>query len=1085
MNRMKPPVIPQLVLGIFSLLFAAQKGVSGFPARACDFSPPKKQDSREIKFDFETGDLQGWIIVEGDFGKLVCDRAFFHNTGQKYNKEGRYFLSTLDRHEDSPNDGFVGVVESPLFVLEGSEISFLVGGGSHENTYIALCTQEGREVLKAGGKNDETMVRIQWDVSGYKGRKVSLRVVDRNRGSWGHITLDDVRAEGTLDQKATEQRNAPFLAEREKRERERIALEKRQEQERARKLEELRADQNLFAEGSTRIYRGEHLSAISIPIGGIGAGTIQMNGKAERSVWQIFNNFNPLSVPNSFFAVRIGGRNREPAVRALQTTAAGPFPAMQNLSFRGEYPFAWYDFEDENLPVRLQMEAFSPLVPLSTKDSAIPCAVFRFTAENAADDPVEVCFLAVQQNAVGFTGSAPVVDGKFQGYGGNRNRIVAERNATILHMTADRYPASPGFGDMVLMTTARDVSGTASWSTLDELWEDFRSDGALEEDSHAGPSPEFRTLDGALAARITLDPGENGTVPFVLTWFFPNANHGNGEKWSFPGNMYANWWRSAFHVAIHLVENLDRLEVQTRLYHRTFYESNLPHWLLDRISSQIAVLRSKTCFWAGNGYFGAWEGCCPGSGCCHGTCTHVWHYAQAHARLFPEIARNMREATYSYQHPDGALPYRHPDHPPAFDGQCGDILGAYREHLCSNDGKWLSKIWPKVKKAMDHTIRQWDGDEDGVLSGAQHNTLDGSLGGSTSWLGTMYLSALAASEKMAVLQGDREASIKYRGIRQSGKIKQNDTLWNGEYYVQIRDPQPREDYGEGCSIDQALGEWWANQVGIEVHYPPERVRSALRSLMKYNFKANFHGILQSPRKFVDDDDAGMQMITWPKGPRPRPTIRYGDEVMTGFEYAAAATMIQYGMVQEGFLVAKAVRDRYDGRLRQGLDPRKSSCWGYSGNPFGDDECGKFYARALSVWSILLACQGFLYDGPASVIGFKPVWKPEEHRSFFTAAEGWGLFTQTRKEGEQAAHIDLRYGKLDVGLLEIALAEKARPSRVSARKGRSPIQAEYAFQEPCLRISLTPKVTLKAGEVLSVEVKTRQEKDGSLEPALPR
>ena len=90
-------------------------------------------------------------------------------------------------------------------------------------------------------------------------------------------------------------------------------------------------------------------------------------------------------------------------------------------------------------------------------------------------------------------------------------------------------------------------------------------------------------------------------------------------------------------------------------------------------------------------------------------------------------------------------------------------------------------------------------------------------------------------------------------------------------------------------------------------------------------------------------------------------------------------------------MTKAISDRYDGRLRTGLASHPT--WGYSGNPFGDDECGKFYARAMSVWSILLACQGYIYDGPAGVIGFKPVWKPEDHKSFFSAAEGWGLFTQ--------------------------------------------------------------------------------------------
>ncbi|HID21656.1 MAG TPA: glucosylceramidase, partial [Planctomycetaceae bacterium] len=63
----------------------------------------------------------------------------------------------------------------------------------------------------------------------------------------------------------------------------------------------------------------------------------------------------------------------------------------------------------------------------------------------------------------------------------------------------------------------------------------------------------------------------------------------------------------------------------------------MPRWLIDRMIGQAAVLSSKTCFWAADDYFGGWEGCNAGGGCCGGNCGHVWHYGQLHARLFPEI----------------------------------------------------------------------------------------------------------------------------------------------------------------------------------------------------------------------------------------------------------------------------------------------------------------------------------------------------------------------------------------------------------------------------------------------------------------
>ena len=99
------------------------------------------------------------------------------------------------------------------------------------------------------------------------------------------------------------------------------------------------------------------------------------------------------------------------------------------------------------------------------------------------------------------------------------------------------------------------------------------------------------------------------------------------------------------------------------------------------------------------------------------------------------------------------------------------------------------------------------------------------------------------------------------------------------------------------------------------------------------------------------------------------------------------------------------RSRYDGRRRDGLNS------GPGGNPFNELECGKFYARAMSSWSLLIACKGSCWKAPRAFSGFKPHWQPEDHRSFYTAPEGWGLFVQQRKPGEQTERIEVRHGRL--------------------------------------------------------------------------
>ena len=842
------------------------------------------------------------------------------------------------------------------------------------------------------------------------------------------------------------------------------ALAAEREAERIRRLAELMSADSLFARGEPRVCRGQNLTGISMPTGGIAAGPIQMDGKGTRAIWQIFNNYAAAAVPNSFFAVRAKAGDEKPVVRALQTVPAGAFEGMKELTFRGQYPFGWFSFQDDQVPVQVSMEVFSPLVPLDARNSAIPCVVYNLTAENTGQKVVDVSFLASQQNAVGYAGGA-ITNRSCAGYGQNSNRLVREEGSAILHMTAKQEKATPGSGDMALAVLGGDISATASWKENDKLAEAFENGGSVSGPEEAGPSPAGETVDGALAASFKLQPGQKKTVTFILAWYFPNAR----QPWCGQGNMYANWWPDALGVARDVAKRVAELSALTHRYNQTLYASNLPYWMLDRISSQVAILASKTCFWTKEGYFGGWEGCNPRGGCCNGNCGHVWHYAQAHARLFPEIARAMREEALRYQRADGAIFFRQPNTGIASDAQSGEVLEAYREYTQSPDRKWLDQNWPKIKKTMEFHIRTWDADEDGVLSGSQHNTLDADTSGSTSWLGSMYLAALTAAGKMARMEGDAEAAARYDKIRQSGMKKQNETLWNGEYYFQIPGPAPLRDYNNGCHIDQVLGQWWAHQLDLGWVYPPDRVRTALASLVKYNFRTDFHGVPQSPRKFVADEDMGLQMIQWPRKDRPANHMLYADEVMTGFEYAAAATMIQAGLLKEGFTTVKAISDRYDGRLRTGLSGGDCTSWGYSGNPFGDDECGKYYARAMSSWSLLLACQGFIYDGPAGVIGFKPAWRPDDHVSMFTASEGYGLFTQKRGDGKQTDRIEVKCGRLNVKTLVFEIPAEAKVSGIAVRVAGKEAKSTHALNDGRLTITLESPAAVGEGEALEATI----------------
>ena len=1001
------------------------------------------------------------------------------------------------------------------------------------------------------------------------------------------------------------------------------------------------------ATNGLRTFQGKNLTAIDFPVGGVGGSVIRMNGNAERQWWHIFNNFEERAgsgaVPNSFFAIRTR-QGDATMVRALQTVPIGPFAPMKSLTFRCAFPFGWYDFSDDALPVAVELEAYSFLIPMELKDSAVPSAVFRYTVKNTGTSAVQVSLLAAQQNAVGFNGYKRIAgpeNRSHAGYGSNKNQIVVKDGRTVLQMTGEA-------GSMALSAYESGVSSSASWKDLAALHADFAKNGLItgaaeaaspikdqtsirpgilfedfeadkyenwtatgtafgdgpveaskmpayqgkvdahgkrlvnshntrksenpaSGDAHTGtllskpfkierhyisalisggsdtgktalqllvdgkvvaslagddsntlenknmPVKDFEgktaqlrimdassgawgnigvdhiffsdkpevelnaagvTVDGALATEFELKPGEQRAVTFVLSWHIPNGTFGRNDipAWRFPegGCQYENWWSDAMAVDEYVATNFDQLDRKTRLYQTSLYGSNLPDYVLDRISSNIAVLKSPTAFWTKSGYFGLWE-----STSNHpewfGNVKHVYHYAQGNARLFPELARLLRVQDLRTMTPVGLLPARDGENKNAMDGHFGTILSIYREHLLSPDNTFLKGSWEKTRKAMDYAIATYDKDHDGMLSGSYHNTLDCDVSGTSPWIGSLYIAALDASARMAAIMGDEEVAKSYTAIYETARVKQDAELWDGKlgYYKEKTENLPHTRVmADAVSIDMFLGQWWASQLGLGQIYPVERSRTALRKIYEANRFTDKNGAYPAHfRDFLGKGDTGWQMFVHP-GPVPGNTILYYDEVMSGFEYSLAATMLQHGLSPEGLAIVKAIHDRYDGRLRARGEvhmANNSTVFG-CGSPIGEDECGDFYGRALSSWSVLLALQGFQYNGPAESITFKPVWQPENHVSFFTGAEGWGVFSQGRKAGVQTDQIELRYGRLQLRELVLELPAGMAAGKVTVQVGNKAVEVKTTLRGTELRIAAAAAIVLEAGDTLAVEIR---------------
>ncbi len=604
----------------------------------------------------------------------------------------------------------------------------------------------------------------------------------------------------------------------------------------------------------------------------------------------------------------------------------------------------------------------------------------------------------------------------------------------------------PDFGSLVLAFDGRTCSPSEASNILASAGVSFKKKLSVQKNI---TFPVTQRKNTCMATdMVKLSPGEKQIFKFVLAWFFPNYEH---------GHEYANRFKNAADVAHYVLDNHERLAGDTRNWHRTFYEdSTLPHWLLFRLHSTVCNLSTGTCHWWKSGRFWGWEGV----GCCEGTCTHVWNYAHALARLFPELERSVREMQdfgQGFDSQSGLVGFRS-NRAYAADGQCGTVLKAYREHIMSADNTFLKRNWPSIKKALEFSIVR-DGNDDGLIEISQHNTFDINFEGANTFVGSLYLAALRAGEEMAKDMKDEDFAKRCRKIFESGKRLTLERLWDGEYFIQEVDLKkyPKFQYEKGCLSDQLFGQGWAHHTGLGYIYPPENVKKALQSVWKYNWTPDIgpYNVNHKPERwFASPGEPGLFTCTWPKTEYIAEGVRYKNEIWTGIEYQVAGHMVWEDMIDEAFAICYGIEQRYH--------PARH-------NPYNEVECGDHYARAFASWGVYTALAGYEYHGPKGHLGFAPAITPDDFRAAFTCAEGWGIFSQQRNGKTQNEEIEIRWGKLRLKSLAFAVPDNLRRVKVNVTVAGKPISIDYALNDGSLDIIIKKDLILSEGQTLEVKI----------------
>jgi uncharacterized protein (DUF608 family) len=793
-------------------------------------------------------------------------------------------------------------------------------------------------------------------------------------------------------------------------------------------------------------YTGVYNQQIAFPIGGMGAGMFCMEGTGTISHMSIRNSPDMYNEPVMFAALYIKGLGAKvlegpvPGWKKFgqHSSASGArnkdygLARFRKASFVARFPFAMVNLDDQRIPLKVSITGWSPFTPTDADNSGLPVGSFEYHLFNPTGKILSGVFSYSAEN--------------FMHEGGrlDDNHIYAIKNGFVLaQQGTEKNPWQQG--DFSIFTNDQNT-------TVDHCW--FRGDWwdpltiawkKISRGDIKAVSPVAQDAPGAsLYVPFTLKPGQRKTIRIMFCWHVPHSRlregpdenpdtptvNAKGQPSPFYMPWYSNRFKDVQAVAAYWIANYDELKKKTKLFTGAFYNSTLPKEVLEAVAANLTILKSPTVLRQYDGRFWGWEGCYDEAGSCHGTCTHVYNYAQGLCFLFPAMDRSIIETELNegldssgHQNYRQALPIRpgqNDETTPMADGQLGGLMNMYRDWRISGNDKWLKVLYPKARISLDYCIQTWDPDLKGLVSESHFNTYDIAFYGPDGMCTSIYLGALEAMIQMGTyLQED--VSL-YQSLLDKGKKAMESQLFNGQYFDQIiqttglhQPPQnghswpeakaifaqegPPYQYGKGCLSDGVIGAWFARVCGLPDPLDENKVKSHLDAIYTYNFKTDLSDYNNPQRStFALGNEGGLLLCTWPKGGQLSLPFPYSNEVWTGIEYEVASHLIFEGKVAAGLNIVRTTRKRYDGTIR---------------NPFDEYECGHWYMRAMSSYALLEALTGVRYDAVTKTLFVNS--KVGDFTSFLSTDTGFGNVMY--KNGN--ASVMVVYGKIDVQRIHIS------------------------------------------------------------------
>lgn len=836
-----------------------------------------------------------------------------------------------------------------------------------------------------------------------------------------------------------------------------------------------------------------------ISMGGIGTGSIEFRKDGNFYNWSIFNNFprgtGPIfELPTKpktfedqsflFFLVRYQVEGEKPQLKLLQLNNSLQeggqegiiyyYPwmsAVDKIEYSARFPFTNMKFSDADMPIDIELEAFSPFIPFDVKNSALPGVYFNFKIKSKTDKNVDVMLLGSLRNLVGYDTQDKAFEAK----------LVNEKNYKFFAQSASGMDEKTStYGQMGLGVIGGDeVSYYLGWEHKHPYYEKLLVENKLaniddtqsrnsvnNENKRIANGRNDQRCFSSIAVSHKLKAGKEFTSAFFMNWNFPN-NYGGIENHNAKdttkcidvrkqigvkqtknmGLYYQNYFTDINATAAYFATQVDDLSSRSHQFVNDMYSSDIDQFVLDQVNSQLNTFVSSSTL-TKEGNFAIREGLTASQSWGPNITSDVSLYASPMIiGLFPELQKASMRSHAKLQTKDGEI-----NHGLGYDmdfnqnGTWGvydrvDLVPNFiqmvlRDFLWTNDKQYIREMWPSVKLGINYmlTKRDKDGDQMPDMNGIMCSYDNFPMYGLASYIQSQWINALTMASEVAAEMGEPKLEKQYKEIAQKGSKLMEQKLWNGSYYNLSNDYLGKKGIDNGCLTDQLIGQWVAHNAGLGYIFDKQNVQKSLKSIMDKSFIYN----------------SFLRNCSWPAHPDLFPIatsdlwVDQANTPWTGVELAFASFLIYENMVDDGLKVIKGVDDRY----------RKAGLY------FDHQEFGGHYYRPMAAWSIMNAFLG--YSVNRGTYSFNPKIKKDTFNMFFTIPAGTAIY----KKEVNSIQIEVKTGEMTFSKLKFensGIKNKKPSLYVSGNQIKG---AKIKFVDNKYIIELSKEISIKCNSVVN-------------------